>query len=166
MKARERFAVSQTPRFTRRRRPPALFAAAAFATLLLGAPLDAENGSKNGSVPRSQTSAVLSGSSLYTVKPCRLLDTRTPSDAPALSAGSARAVLTTPCGVSPTATAVSLNVAVTQPTDGGHLTLYPTGSSLPLAATINYQAGQTRSNNAIVSLSGGSVTIYAGQGAG
>src|SRR6266852_6371948 len=149
MRACEVFAATQLSRFLERRKPLPLFAGAAFATLLLGAPLEAENGSKNGSVPRSQTTAVLSGSSLYTVKPCRLLDTRTPSDGPALSAGSARAVLTTPCGVSPTATAVSLNVAVTQPTDRGHLTLYPTGGSLPLAATINYRAGQTRSNNAI-----------------
>ena len=134
--------------------------------LLLAVRLEADGGSKKGRVPRPQISAALSGSSFYTVKPCRVLDTRTPSGAPVLSAGAARVVSTLPCGVSPTARSVSLNVTVTQPSASGHLTLYPQSGLLPLASTINFRAGQTRANSAAVALAGGGLTIYSGQPSG
>lgn len=60
------------------------------------------------------------------------------------------------------------NVAVTQPTTGpGFLTLYPGGTPRPLAATINYNAGKTRANNAIIPLGvAGDITVRCGQGSG
>jgi hypothetical protein len=41
---------------------------------------------------------------------------------------------------------------VTEPTAAGHLTLAPGGAPPPLASTLNYAAGQTRANNAVVPL--------------
>jgi len=47
------------------------------------------------------------------------------------------------------------------------LTLYPGGTSLPLVSTINYSAGQTRANNAIVKLgAAGDLIVRCGQGSG
>jgi hypothetical protein len=54
------------------------------------------------------------------------------------------------CGIPTEADAVAINVTVTGPTALGHLTIYASGLPLPSASTINYRAGQTRANNAIV----------------
>ena len=43
----------------------------------------------------------------------------------------------------------SLNVTVTAPTIAGNLALFPAGSSAS-TSTINYSAGQTRANNAVI----------------
>jgi hypothetical protein len=56
------------------------------------------------------------------------------------------------CGIPVDATAISVNVTITSPSAGGHLTFYPTGEAVPLVSTINYRAGQTRANNAILLL--------------
>jgi hypothetical protein len=43
------------------------------------------------------------------------------------------------------------------------LTAFPAGQSLPLASTLNFGAGQTRANNAVIPLSaGGAVSIFNG----
>jgi glucose/arabinose dehydrogenase len=108
----------------------------------------------------------------FALTPCRALDTRDPDGpygGPALGAGSERTfVLSGRCGIPATATAVSVNVAVTQPAAGpGFLTLYPAGAPRPNASTINYRAGQTRSNNAIVPLGAiGDIVIRCVQGSG
>ncbi|MGP0031676.1 MAG: Ig domain-containing protein [Acidimicrobiales bacterium] len=49
-------------------------------------------------------------------------------------------------GVPADATAVVLNVTVVNPQTQGHLTVFPAGSSPPLASNINYGAGQTVPN--------------------
>ena len=110
--------------------------------------------------------------SYFTLTPCRVLDTRDPDGpygGPAIGAGSERTfILSGRCGIPATANAVSVNVAVTQPTAGpGFLTLYPAGAPRPNASTINYRAGQTRSNNAIVPLGAvGDIVIRCVQGSG
>ena len=90
----------------------------------------------------------------FTLAPCRVADTRGPAGTfggPALSGGVPRSFpMTGQCGIPASATAISLNVTVTGPTSLGHLTIYASGSPVPLAATINFRAGQTRGNNAIV----------------
>lgn len=71
------------------------------------------------------------------------------------------------CGIPPEADALAINVTVTGSTAGGHLTLYPSGVPLPLASTINYGAGQTRANNAIVPLgTNRSIDVFSGQPSG
>lgn len=93
----------------------------------------------------------------YTVLPCRLVDTRRPDGpfgGPALAPSAVRTFkISGNCGVSPTSKAVALRVSVTEPTEPGSLALYPSDQAAPLASTINFSAGQTRTNHAIVSLS-------------
>jgi hypothetical protein len=95
-------------------------------------------------------------SDLYTLTPCRLADTRDApgaSGGPALAANSTRAFPAAgACGVPADAKAVLLNVTVVGQTDVGNLRLYPAGAPVPLASTINFVAGQTRANNAIIPL--------------
>jgi hypothetical protein len=111
--------------------------------------------------------------SFYTLSPCRVLDTRDPDGprgGPALSAGVVRTFTITDtdrCLVPVTARSVAVNITVTQPTTLGHLTLFPGGTAPPLASTINFQAEQTRANNAILPLgSGGTLSVVSGQPSG
>ncbi|MFN2384918.1 MAG: hypothetical protein ABR576_01290 [Thermoanaerobaculia bacterium] len=72
------------------------------------------------------------------------------------------------CGLPATALAIAVNLTVVEPTVPGHLTLYSADLFFPpLVSTINYRAGQTRANNAIVPLGGnGEVAVAAGQAVG
>lgn len=92
----------------------------------------------------------------YTLAPCRLIDTRTPQNGPALVSGITQIfTLNGACGIPADATALALNVTVTQSTGGGFLILFPGDFLLvPNTSTINFQAGQTRANNAVVSMAG------------
>jgi hypothetical protein len=105
--------------------------------------------------------------SFYTVPPCRVLDTRSVSGGPALSAGIARTLhLAGQCGVPATAVAVSANVTVVQPASPGYLQIDATGVGA-LFSTLNYSLNQTRSNNAILALNpAGDVIALATQSAG
>jgi Calx-beta domain len=104
-------------------------------------------------IERSRGTATIYEPGLYPVAPCRILDTRASDQGPALSAGSTRnLVIGEKCGLPPNATAVSVNVTVVSPTAPGDLRLFAAGKALPLVSSINYTAGQTRANNAVVSL--------------
>jgi len=83
---------------------------------------------------------------------------------PALSAGAIRVFgLGGTCGLPATARAAAFNLAVTSATSDGFLTVFPTGASLPLAATINFRAGQTRANNAVLALgTAGNLSVFCG----
>ncbi len=84
--------------------------------------------------------------------PCRAIDTRSVRRA---ARGRGRRALSRSedtCGIPATARAVSINITVASPTAAGDLRLFPGGTSQPLVSTINYRAGQTRANNAIVAL--------------
>jgi uncharacterized protein DUF4394 len=111
------------------------------------------------------------GSRFFSVTPCRVLDTRNPDGpygGPALVAGADRTfAIAGQCGVPPGAAAVSVNLAVTQPTTVGNLRLFPAGTALPVVSSINYSAGQTRSNNAIVRLNAlGEMAVRCAQASG
>jgi uncharacterized protein (DUF1800 family) len=106
---------------------------------------------------------------LYTVLPCRIVDTRTtagPLGGPDLLAGGTRSfALAGRCGVSTAAEAVAANITVV-PLAAGSLTLAPSGTLRPNTSTINFAAGRNRANNAILPLGAtGGVTVYStGQG--
>jgi len=113
----------------------------------------------------------LATSDLFTVTPCRVIDTRNatgPYGGPALSGGTVRTfVLGGQCGIPAGASAVSLNVTVTQSTAAGDVRLFAGGSTIPLVSTLNYGAGQTRANNATVTLGiGGDMTVRVDQAGG
>jgi glucose/arabinose dehydrogenase len=104
------------------------------------------------------------------VTPCRLVDTRSTAGlaagAPSLKGGETRTVaIADRCGLSPTARSLSVNLTVTGPTAAGFLTVYPAdGPTPPLASSINFAAGDTRANNAVVTLaaSGAGLKVFNG----
>jgi len=100
------------------------------------------------------------------VAPCRVVDTRGPAGpygAPALETDVPRSFVLPvgPCpGIPTTAAAFSLNVTVVSPSGAGFLVLYPQGAAQPLVSTLNYLAGQTLANAAIVAAGpGGGITV-------
>ncbi len=104
----------------------------------------------------------------FTLTPCRLIDTRT-TQVPSLTAGGSRTFILTggTCGVPSSAQAVSVNIAATNEVSGGNLQIFAGGSAVPTTATINYNTGQTRSNNAVIKLGpGGTITVKCNQGTG
>jgi hypothetical protein len=114
----------------------------------------------------------LPGLRFYTLTPCRVIDTRGPIGTyggPALLAGADRTfIFSGQCGIPPEAVAVALNVVAVQPTDGpGFFTLFPGGTVQPLAATINYNVGNIRANNAIIPMGTlKDITVHCQQGTG
>jgi hypothetical protein len=122
----------------------------------------------NNAATDTDTLTALTG--FYAVVPCRLFDSRNASlgGPNPLASGSETAVaFRGHCGVSAKARVVSINVAVTQPSVAGYLTLYPEGSARPLVSAINFGASRTRANNAVVALSdAGEMTVFCGLGSG
>jgi hypothetical protein len=109
--------------------------------------------------------------SYYTVTPCRLVDTRGPtgsSGGPALAANTDRGFpVTGRCGVPATATAVALNVTVTQGSAAGNLNLYPAGQAAPVTSSVNYGPGATRANSGVFLLStAGQLAVLCRQASG
>ncbi len=98
--------------------------------------------------------------SYFTVPPCRVVDTRIGSGG-ILSSGVATSYpIRASCGIPLAATAVAANVTVVGPTGSGFFTLYPGGTGAPATVTLNFGAGQTRANNAIISLgTDGSIAV-------
>jgi hypothetical protein len=147
------------------------FSAGASGSVVLGVTVTSASGCASpGSLTRPIT-ACGPGSAFFTLPPCRVLDTRNPTGAyggPSLVAGASRTfTIAGQCGVPLTATAVAVNFTVTGATGGGFTTLYPAGTTRPLASTSNFSAGQTRANNAIPLLNGvGDLSIFCGMGAG
>lgn len=107
---------------------------------------------------------------LATLAPCRVVDTRNaagPYGGPALAAGTTRAfTIAGHCGVPPDASAVTLNVTVTNATSAGSLTVYPGTGIVPGTSTVSFPAGKTRANNATVGLAGGVLSVHDGQPSG
>ncbi len=102
--------------------------------------------------------------------PCRLVDTR--GNAPLmggfLPAATVRSyTLTGVCGLPAGAKAISLNATVVNPTGQGFLALWAKGGTLPPVSTLNYFAGETIANAAVVPLSAdGSVSMVLGVSGG
>jgi hypothetical protein len=76
------------------------------------------------------------------VSPSRVLDSRSGVGGLSgkLGAGSVTQL------VLPAGSASALNVAVTEPTAAGWITVWPCGQTRPVAANLNFAAGQTTSN--------------------
>jgi len=109
-------------------------------------------------------------SSFNVLAPCRLLDTRDPVGplgGPALAAGATRPFdVGGICGIPTDATAVSVNVTVVDATTSGNVVVYPGTGSAPSVGTVNFVAGKTRANNAILGLVGGLFSVLDRQAAG
>jgi Chitobiase/beta-hexosaminidase C-terminal domain/Beta-propeller repeat len=99
------------------------------------------------------------GLSLYTVTPCRLIDTRN-------GAGAFDGTLVIPihassCAPPAAAQAYVLNATVVPTTSLGYLTLWPDGAAQPVVSTLNATDGAVTSNMAIVPTNNGSIDAFA-----
>ncbi len=57
--------------------------------------------------------------------------------------------------------AVVLNLTVTDPTTGGHITAHPAGTTPPTASNLNFTPRQTIANLAVVKVgTGGRITLH------
>ncbi|MGW5852230.1 PKD domain-containing protein [Streptomyces sp. NPDC055254] len=93
--------------------------------------------------------------------PARVVDTRYgtgPQHGPVAGQGSFTVKV-----ADPGATAVALNVTVTNPREAGHLTVHPTGQAAPTTSNVNFAAGQTIANSVIVPVGkDGEITVRNG----
>jgi hypothetical protein len=121
---------------------------------------------KSAAAPGAKALGSTTGDLVFTpVQPCRVADTRVAGGAiaadgsrsflaVAISAGTGFAFQggsSTDCGVGAVgASAVALNVTAVTPSIAGYATVYPHGSSRPLAASVNYTAGAIVNNTVIV----------------
>lgn len=100
--------------------------------------------------------------------PARILDSRngTGGFSTPWGTGVSRDVGVTGVGGVPVgATAAVVNLTVTQPSAGSHLTLWPTGQAKPTASNINFGNGQTLANLAVVKLgAGGKMSVFNNSG--
>jgi hypothetical protein len=99
------------------------------------------------------------GLSLFTLTPCRILDTR-------LTSGAFDGILAvnavqSPCNIPSLASALVLNATVIPTVDLGYLTLWPNGQMQPLASTLNSYDGAVTSNMAVTPITNGFVNAFA-----
>ena len=101
-------------------------------------------------------------STYVAITPTRYTDTRTWF---APTAGSVTPVTITGgtiFGVPTNATAVQVNITVTDTQTPGYITAFPHQTTQPLASTVNFSAGQTVANSAILPLNNGGIDLYNG----
>jgi glucose/arabinose dehydrogenase len=102
----------------------------------------------------------------HTVPPCRVADTRSAfgmQGGPALAFGATRTFQVAGlCGVPSTASAVELDVTVVSPSTSGNLQIEQGDGPASGLGVVNFNAGVTRTNNAVVSLgTAGDVAVTA-----
>jgi hypothetical protein len=105
---------------------------------------------------------VTGGLSLYTLPPCRILDTRQSTQA---FQGERTVPVTTGnnCSVSDTAKAYVMNATVLPSETLGYLTLWENGAVQPVVSTLNAVDGDITSNMAVVGTTNGSIDAFASQ---
>ena len=103
------------------------------------------------------------GMGFYTLAPCRLIDTRGtagPLGGPSLQPHAQRTfAVTGTCGVPATARVLSVNVTITQPGAAGDLRLFPAGTAVPATSQVEFAAGQTRADSAMLLLGAAGFTV-------
>ena len=98
------------------------------------------------------------GLSLFTLTPCRALDTRPNGQ---FSGTLPVDAVVSSCALPNTAQAIIMNATVVPPGPLGFLTLWPNGQSRPLASTLSALDGQITSNMAVVPTTNGFINAYA-----
>jgi uncharacterized repeat protein (TIGR01451 family) len=107
----------------------------------------------------------------FALPACRAIDTRNaagPWGGPALAARRERVfAIVGRCGIPVGAKAVAVNVTVTGPTGDGYVKAYAASTPTPPTSVVNFAAGRTRANDAIVALSiAGEMAVYNGMATG
>jgi hypothetical protein len=99
------------------------------------------------------------GLSLYTMPPCRVIDTRNGTGAfvGVLSVD----IESSSCAPPSTAQAYVVNATVVPSNSLGYLTLWPSGHTQPVVSTLNAYDGVITSNTAVVPTVNGSINTFA-----
>ncbi len=100
------------------------------------------------------------GLSLYSLKPCRVLDTRNPPGSKPFNGTLTVNGPQSGCLIPPVAQAFVLNATVVPPANFTYLTLWPDGQSQPFVSTLNSYDGAITSNMAIVQTTNGSIDAF------
>ncbi len=139
------------------RRPRTVLTVAVYALVAMAA-LGARLG------PASVVSAASStGAAYFPLAPRRILDTR--NGGGPLGPGQSRTLaIAGSDGVPVSASAVTLNVTVTDQTSGGFLSVFPAGTPRPEISNLNWGGDETVANLVVVSLADSGVTIYNSSG--
>ncbi|HEX4773047.1 MAG TPA: hypothetical protein VH351_19595 [Bryobacteraceae bacterium] len=101
------------------------------------------------------------GMALYSLAPCRALDTRGRGTKQPVSGTLIVDISGSGCGVPVGAQAVVSNATVVPPESLGYLSLWADGQTQPYVSTLNSFDGWTTSNLAIIPMAHGSVDAYA-----
>lgn len=109
----------------------------------------------------------------YTTTPCRLYDSRNDPSGP-ISGGQTRVIsvlgFVGSCQLlTPKVKSLAINATAVSATSSGHLQLYPGNFATPNTSVLNFAAGQTRANNAVLNLAtdaAGTFVIRSGLPAG
>ncbi|HVV14490.1 S53 family peptidase [Amycolatopsis sp.] len=109
------------------------------------------------------------GYKFHTSAPQRLLDTRSGQGVSSSNPVGTDSVLQLPltdtsgsgnAGPLSTAAALVLNVTATESTDGGFLTVYPSGVARPSSSNLNFVQGQTIPNAVVTAVNGSAIDFY------
>lgn len=137
--------------------------ALALAVPLPGAAAGASLPATNGEARPSQAGATASApaTQLLPLTPCRLFDARQTPDLGRVDAATWRLDVAGRCGVPASARAVAISLVATGTTSPGFVTVSPHGVARPEASNLNYVAGNTVANSAVVMLGAdGALDVY------
>jgi sugar lactone lactonase YvrE len=101
------------------------------------------------------------GMALYSLTPCRALDTRSVGNKQPFSGTLVAGISSSGCGVPTRAEAVVTNATAVPSEHLGFLSLWADGDSQPYVSTLNSFDGSVTSNMAIIPMANGSVDAYA-----
>ncbi len=101
------------------------------------------------------------GLSLYSVSPCRVIDTRSSGGTFSGQRNPPVNVVGSGCGIPNSAQSYVFNATVVPTGSLGYLTLWADGDSLPIVSTLNASDGKLTSNMAIVGNLDGEINAYA-----
>nr|WP_134002226.1 hypothetical protein [Streptomyces sp. 846.5] len=104
-----------------------------------------------------------SGSTFVSSGPTRVLDTRNGTGTPKQQLGAGKSIALQVAGVNgapANVTAVAMNVTATGASQSSWIAAYPDGQALPKTSTVNFAAGHTTPNLAIVPVVDGKVDFY------
>jgi len=100
------------------------------------------------------------GSRMVPVGPTRTADTRTGLGGSRRIAAGSTTVFDLRSALPSGSTAVAFNLTAVSPATAGYMTAFPCGGQQPATSSLNFAAGETRPNNAIVATDDGTICIY------
>ena len=102
-----------------------------------------------------------SGSSrMVPVGPTRAADTRTGLGGSRRVAAGSTTVFDLRAALPPQSTAIAVNLTAVAPATAGYMTAFPCGRQQPATSSLNFAAGETRPNNAIVATDDDTICVY------